>query len=232
MGLLDYFKNKKKEKLPLIARVNLAELQKQREENMELGEVSILAKADYTKRIPTIRLCYISMEKFRRYGTNDVLIGTTFGVSSPFRLPNEMSIADAFKVVSYLSDKVETENNIEPASEESVAKVSDLLTDYGFQKVESKERGHFHEISEYCPGHKIKTDIAACKQIDGVVDLFSVGGDFGLFKRSEFYPRYFNWYAESVSEEDIVKIYKDIRKDYLLEFNRLIKLMPKEETTM
>ena len=88
MGIFDYLKGKKKEKLPLIARVNLSELQKQREENMELGDISILAKADYTKRIPTIRLYYVALEKFSRYGSDEIKIGQTYDISSPFRLPN------------------------------------------------------------------------------------------------------------------------------------------------
>ena len=59
------FNKKKKEKdLPLIARVNLAEEMKKRQENMQLGDVSILARADYTKRFPRIRLMYVRFEKF------------------------------------------------------------------------------------------------------------------------------------------------------------------------
>jgi len=108
MGIIEYFKNKKTEKnLPLIARVNLAELQKQREESLQDREVSILAAADYTKRIPTLRLYYVALEKFTRYGTDEIKLGQTYGVSSPFRLPHNMSMEDACKVVSYLSDKVE-----------------------------------------------------------------------------------------------------------------------------
>ncbi len=54
MGIFNFFK--KKEKLPLIARVNLAEEMKKREEEWQFGDKSILAVADYTKRFPRIRL--------------------------------------------------------------------------------------------------------------------------------------------------------------------------------
>ena len=219
MGIFDYLKGKKKEKLPLIARVDLSDLKKQREENMELSDISILAKADYTKRIPTIRLYYVALEKFSRYGSDEIKIGQTYGISSPFRLPNEMSIEDACRVVSYLSEKVESENNLEPASEKSVAMVSKLLTTYGFEKVESKEKGYYHAVSDYKPFEKIRTNfLPACEEIKGVVDLFTVGGDFKVFKKSDLYDRYFDWFTEGITKQEVEDIYKKIRKDYLLPY--------------
>ena len=220
MKIDDYLNKKNKEKnerdLPLIARVNLVELKKQREENAQLGETSILARADYTKRIPTIRLCYVAMEKFKRYGTEETKVGQTYGFSSPFRLPYEMTIEDACRVVSFLSEKVENENNIEPASEQSVAMVSKVLTSFGFDRVESRPHGHIHAVSEYDPMRRIRSEALGCGEIDGVVDLFTIGGDFKVFERSDLYDRYFDWFTEGVTKQDIVDIYKNIRKDYLL----------------
>ena len=216
MGIKDYIEKKRKEKLPLIARVDLTELQKQREKDMEDREVSILAACDYTKRIPTIRLYYIALEKFLKYGTDQMMVGQTYGVSSPFRLPNGMTFEDAFKVVSYLSDKVETENNLEPASEKSVIMVSNILENYGFRKVEGEEKGHFHAVSSYVPFSKIKTAFPAGEQIEGVVDLFTVGGNFRTFKKTDLHKRYFDWYSKGVTAEKIQDIYKDIRKEFLL----------------
>ena len=216
MGIKDYIEKKRKEKLPLIARVDLTELQKQREKDMEDREVSILAACDYTKRIPTIRLYYIALEKFLKYGTDQMMVGQTYGVSSPFRLPNGMIFEDAFKVVSYLSDKVETENNLEPASEKSVIMVSNILENYGFRKVEGEEKGHFHAVSSYVPFSKIKTAFPAGEQIEGVVDLFTVGGNFRTFKKTDLHKRYFDWYSKGVTAEKIQDIYKDIRKEFLL----------------
>ena len=216
MGIKAYIEKKRKEKLPLIARVDLTELQKQREKEMEDREVSILAAYDYTKRIPTIRLYYAALEKFRKYGSGDMMVGQTYGVSSPFRLPDEMSIEDACKVVSYLSNMVETENDIEPASEKSVIAVSNILENYGFRKVESKEKGHFHAVSTFVPFSKIKTAFPAGQPIEGVVDLFTVGGDFRVFKRSDMHDRYFDWYTENVTKQDVENIYKNIRREYLL----------------
>lgn len=216
MGIKDYIEKKRKEKLPLIARVDLAELQKQREKEAQDRDVSILAAADYTRRIPTIRLYYIALEKFAKYGTDQMMVGQTYGVSSPFRLPNGMTFEDAFKVVSYLSDKVETENNLEPACERSVIMVSQLLDKYGFSKVEGEEKGHFHAISPYVPFSKISTAFLAGERIDGVVDLFTVGGNFKIFKKTDMHKRYFDWYSKGVTAEQVQDIYKDIRKEFLL----------------
>lgn len=203
------FNKKKKEKnLPLIARVNLAEEMKKREENMQLGDVSILARADYTKRFPRIRLMYVRFEKFYRYYNEGYRIGTTLGVSSPFMIPKGMSLESACKVISYLSEKVEKENNIEPASEDSVALVSKLLEDYGFKKMDvDYTPGHYHSVSEPRSFSKINTSFD--DPIESTYDLITVDGDNKLFKKSVLGTRYFDWFKEGFSKEDIIEVYND-----------------------
>lgn len=214
MKIIDFFKKKKKEKqLPLIARVDLTKLQEQREKEIQNRDVSILAATDYTKNLPAIRLFYVSFELFNRYGGNELVIGQTYGISCPFRLPRDMSIEDACKVVSYLSDKVEKENNLEPASEKSVMLVSEILSKYGFQKVESKEKGHFHVVS--VPNSGTINSLAG-KEIEGAVDLFTVGCDFKVFKKSDLNYRYFDWYSKDITQQEIFNIYKNIHREHLL----------------
>jgi len=220
--IVDYFKKKNKEELPLIARVDLAELQKQREENMQLKDKSILAAYDYTKLLPTLRLFYVSLEKFLAYGTDELKVGETYGISSPFRLPNDMSIEDACKVISYLSEMVEKDNNLEPACEDSVAMVSSILGLYGFDRVEGYQHGHMHAVSEYRPLHKIRAGLPGCEKIEGVKDLFTVGGDCKLFKKSNLSDRYFDWFTEGVSEQEVEDIYKKIRKEHLFENAKIL----------
>ena len=110
----------------------------------------------------------------------------------------------------------ETEYNLEPASEKSVIMVSNILENYGFRKVEGEEKGHFHAVSSYVPFSKIKTAFPAGEQIEGVVDLFTVGGNFRTFKKTDLHKRYFDWYSKGVTAEKIQDIYKDIRKEFLL----------------
>ena len=151
MGILSFlfYRKKKKEDLPLIARVNLSELQKQREAEMADREVSILASADFTKRLPKIRLYYVALSKFNSYANGEAKVGQTYGISSPFYLPRGMSYEDAYKVVSYISEWVENEYHYEPASEDSVAMVSKKLIDFGFDKKDGCAHGHFHAVSKY-----------------------------------------------------------------------------------
>ena len=107
-----------------------------------------------------IRLVYVAIEEFNKY-VGGKGIGVTFSNSSCFFLPEGMSFENAFKVISYLSEKVEKENDIEPASQHSVAMVSHLLESYGFKKDERSKQGYNHSTREaklvkkiainYCP---------------------------------------------------------------------------------
>ena len=173
-----------------------------------------------TNEASVIRLFYVALEKFKRYGTNNKVIGKTYTISSLFKLPKEMSLEDACKVLSFLSEKVEKENNLEPACSKSVEMVSNVLENFGFKKIETKTKGHFHGVAQYKPFSKIKT-FTECKEVDGVVDLFTVGGDFNIFKNSDLYDRYFNWYTEGVNQKEIENIYKKIGKQEL--FNQALK---------
>lgn len=172
---------------------------------------------DYKAKIPTIRLYYIAIEKFTRYGTGETKLGTTYGISSPFKLPCNMSIKDACKVVSYLSDKIESEKKLTPGCEKSVAMVSSILNKYGFDKVESKEKGHHHTISDYHPLYKIKTAFPKLVESNRVIDLFTIGGSFELFQKSDLHDRYFEWYIEGVTKQEIEDIYRKIGQEYLLQ---------------
>ena len=167
-----------------------------------------MEKQKFSSYLRHIRLIYVYFEKFTRYGTTQKMLGKTYGVSSPFTLPKGMEIEDACKVVSFLSEKVENENNIEPASENSVAKVSQILTDYGFVKNEGYYHGHAHEVEE--PSVYLISTRNFANPINGVVDLFTVGGDFELFRKSDLNDRYFNWFTEGVTKQEIEEIFKKV----------------------
>lgn len=164
-----------------------------------------------------IRLVYVYFEPFTGYYyTKDVKIGHTHMVSSSFKLPENMTIPDACKVVSYLFNKVEQENNLSPVSEQSVNIVSNLLEEYGFKKVGDKDTGHYHVVEEYSPSEIISPPFKVLGKKYGVIDFFTVEGDLNLFKRSEFYNRYFKWYSKNVPQTEIENIYKNIGKEDLI----------------
>lgn len=219
MKLFDIFKGKKKkEDVPFIARVNLTELMKKREEEFEKNppEVSILASADFTERTrERIRLYYIAMERFSRYGGGK-RIGKTIGYSCTYKAPKGMDLKDACKVVSYLSELVEQDGSIEPASELSVQIVGAYLRALGFDKFDEKDvdYSHRHAVSF---DTKEALNLAESKitpeQKLGVTDLFTVGGDIKLFEKSDLMDYYFEWFTPGVTEEEVRQIYASIGKD-------------------
>lgn len=162
-----------------------------------------------------IRLCYVAMEKFRDYGTNQKKIGQTTGLSSVFELPQAMSLKDACKVISYLSEKTERQCKLEPASENSVAKTSAILESYGFKKIDESNKGHYHCVREYNPFSAIKSNLRENQQ--GAVDLLTVGGDFDVFKKSDLYATYFDWFTENVKKQEVEQIYEKIGQKELFE---------------
>lgn len=102
-------------------------------------------------------------------------------IMQKFRLPDGMSYADAFKVLSFLSEYVEREFNLPECCFGTVKKVQDLLPEFGFT-IEDK------------PG-------VEC------TDLFTVNGMNRLFKRTEYARQYFEWFTPGVTWDDVQEIY-------------------------
>lgn len=51
-----------------------------------------------------------------------------------------------------------------------------------------------------------KLNIDICKTVE-VNDLFTITGRILLFKKSKYYSRYFEWYTENVSFQEVQNIY-------------------------
>ncbi len=111
-----------------------------------------------------------------------------------FTLPNGMSREDAFKVLSYLTDYIESTQNIKPCSYKSVATLNSILDlqQLGFKKLNKNVN-----VSE-----------------EEIIDLWTVEGRVALFKKSKYYLGYYEWYFESISLEEVQSIYKKIGKNY------------------
>ena len=159
----------------------------------------------------SIRLFYVAMERFMRYSTYSMCVGHTYGASTPFILPESMTLEEACKVVSYLTDKIEAENNLLPCSEKAVAMVSKELENYGFKRVNEELFEHNHVVSAYEPLRRIRTILPVCQSYSGVVDLFTVSGDVRVFEHSDLSSRYFDWYTPKVHKQEIDDIYKKIQ---------------------
>lgn len=132
------------------------------------------------------RLHYVN---YHRFGENCGMKPNNVGVHDclfkPFILPKGMNREDAFKVLSYLTDYMESSFQLQPCSRISVAMLDKDLEKFGFIRAK-------HPIS------KDDTD---------VIDLFTVTGRLLLFKQSKYYPKYFEWYTENVTVEEVKEIY-------------------------
>lgn len=142
------------------------------------------------------RLYYVNFhrigEDFRFPGLNN--IGVIDWPCKPFMLPNGMTREEGFKVLSYLTDSIEKRKEIEPCSLESVRILDGVL---------DLERFGFTRINTQLP-----TDSA------DVINLFTVSGRILLFKKSELYSKYFEWYTKGVTLEEVENIYNKYNMEF------------------
>lgn len=131
------------------------------------------------------RLHYINYhrigENFSSSSDNIGLIDIPF---EPIMFPKGMSYEEGFKVLSYLTDFIEKRSDIEPCSLKSVSTLENAL---------NLERLGFERINE--------------RDERNITDLFTIDGRVQLFKESELYSRYFNWYKEGITLEEVKEIY-------------------------
>lgn len=104
-----------------------------------------------------------------------------------FLLPKNMTLEEAFKVLSFLKDYLEENANLEPNSYYLVTLLNDSLNleRLGFQKLPT---------NSYC---------------DSPIDLFIILGRNNLLF-TKYYSKYFKWYIPNISEPEIAFIYDRI----------------------
>ena len=121
-------------------------------------------------------------------------IGVVNWPCKPFMLPNGMTREDGFKVLSYLTDFIEKRKEIEPCSLKSVRTLDGVL---------DLERFGFTRINIQLPAES-----------EDVINLFTVSGRLLLFKKSKLYPKYFEWYTEGVTLEEVKNIYDKYNMEF------------------
>lgn len=139
------------------------------------------------------RLHYMNFHRIGEYaGRADNNIGIMDFPFQPFTLPENMPRQDAFKVLSYLSDYLERELEIEPCSCQSVKTLDEMLNvkRLGFDR----------------PNY-------VRKPFEGV-ELFTITGRLALFKKMPEYKKYFEWYTEGVTREEVEEIYRTAGHDF------------------
>lgn len=174
-----------------------------------------------------IRLVYISLEKYKDHDDYPT-IWHDFGMSQSYILPENMSIENACKVISYLTESIVRKHNFKSACPRSVSLVENELDRYGFKRIGDGWSGHIFYTSreiEFSPSLQ-----RVYNQGNSAVDLFTVGGDFKLFKRTNLYNRYFKWFTSGITKDEVKDIYKKIG----MNLDEMLKppkyhLIPKEE---
>lgn len=132
---------------------------------------------------------------YRLYYINYHRIGTSYGhyinnigvidwPCEPFMLPEGMTREEGFKVLSYLTDFIEKRKDVEIGSLRST-RILDQVLDLerlGFKKVKENDENK-------------------------ILNLFTVDGRVLLFKMSKLYRKYFEWYTENITLEEVQEIY-------------------------
>lgn len=140
----------------------------------------------------TYRLYYVDYHRINEYnGCDKNNIGMIDYPLRPFKLPEGMSREDGFKVLSYLTDDIEKQPDVESYSLKAVRtldKVLDLER-FGFTRVEETDE-------------------------DKILNLFTVTGRLLLFQKSKLYSKYFEWYTEGVSRREVKKIYANLGLEF------------------
>lgn len=134
------------------------------------------------------RLHYINYHRFgENYGMGPNNLTSVDFSYQPFMLPRGMSREDTFKILSYLTDYIERELEIDACSNKSVAELDKALNleELGFTRL------NIHVGDD--------TDI---------IELFTVTGRIYLFKNSKYYSKYFEWYTEGITLDEVEDIYK------------------------
>ncbi len=163
---------------------------------MEISDSSLHVNRDYEFEVELedhklgnqniYRLYYIDYHRIREYpGRTDNNIGVIDCPFKPFMLPYRMSREDGFKVLSYLTDFIEKQQNLRPCSLKSVSTLNSVL---------DLERLGFRRIN-------------ANINDNDVIDLFTVSGRLLLFKNSRQYQKYFEWYTDDITLDEIKAIY-------------------------
>ncbi len=134
------------------------------------------------------RLYYINY-----YRTSNHNIGLIDWPFKPFYLPEGMSRDDAFKVLSYLTDFLESNLELKECSHQSVSALDGIidLERLGFKRCNDN---NIHE--------------------EDIINLYTVTGRELLFKRSKHYPQYFEWYQEGITFEEVKAIYEKYGIDF------------------
>ncbi len=138
------------------------------------------------------RLYYVDYHRIGQgYGMKNNNIGIINWNFEPFMFPNGMTREEGFKVLSYFTDVIEKKEDIDVGSFKSVKTLDEniALGRIGFTKVKENDENK-------------------------ILNLFTVSGRVLLFKKSDLYQKYFEWYSENVTLNEVKEIYTKYNMEF------------------
>ena len=138
------------------------------------------------------RLYYVDYHRIGQgYGMKNNNIGIINWNFEPFMFPNGMTREEGFKVLSYFTDVIEKKEDIDVGSFKSVKTLDAniALGRIGFTKVKENDENK-------------------------ILNLFTVSGRVLLFKKSDLYQKYFEWYSENVTLNEVKEIYTKYNMEF------------------
>lgn len=138
------------------------------------------------------RLYYVDYHRIGQgYGMKNNNIGIINWSFEPFMFPNGMTREEGFKVLSYFTDVIEKREDIDVGSFKSVKTLDENidLGRIGFTRVKGNDE-------------------------DKILNLFTVSGRVLLFKKSDLYQKYFEWYSENVTKDEVKEIYAKYNMEF------------------
>lgn len=138
------------------------------------------------------RLYYVDYHRIGQgYGMKNNNIGIINWSFEPFMFPNEMTREEGFKVLSYFTDVIEKREDIDVGSFKSVKTLDENidLGRIGFTRVKENDENK-------------------------ILNLFTVSGRVLLFKKSDLYQKYFEWYSENVTLNEVKEIYTKYNMEF------------------
>lgn len=151
--------------------------------------------------INKIRLFYAEYDYFD-YDTSNKKYDVTLGISPQFILPTGMTIEDAHKITSYVCTNMAQHQGVSVESELTVALAGEQLEKYGFIPTQDSAIGHIHYVAD-----NIQSPFPeAYQEKPNTQDLFLIGGDYNLFKKSSNSNRFIKWFKTGIDKKTVDKI--------------------------
>lgn len=152
--------------------------------------------------VDKIRLIYVNLTKHYNMYLDDTKFEATLEIGNPFNIPNDMELQKVCDIISFVSLKVEKENNLEQCSKEGFILTNQILKQNVFEEVEGYKSGYAHVTNSYSPFKKINLN-NICPEIDSCMDLFVVDGNVKLFNKTSLKDRYVEWFVNKPETKEI-----------------------------